>query len=290
MDNRLKESVAIFRRFLFLFFLSAAVGGTAEPIKKDFSLPLWEAGLLGGGGYSPDYPAAGQNHWRGLGTPYLIYRGSIFRADRDGARASLVKLPWVKLELSAAGSFPASSKHNRAREGMPDLDWLGEFGPRLMVPLWKAWGYSPLRLYVPLRAVFSTDLSHIKHRGYTLTPKISFHAHDMWRAGWVGLVTVSANFGDRPINAYFYDVQPQFSRPDRPAYDARTGYVGSDLFLGLLIPFHHSFRVFVGGQLNYHDGSANADSPLFKKRLTGGGFLGLGWTFYESKEPAVGFD
>jgi len=273
-----------------LIFFAAIPLLARESVGSGESLPLWEAGFLAGGGYAPDYPAAEQNHWRGIGAPYFVYRGSIFRADRDGARANLFNFHGMKLEFSAAGSFPARSKDNRARVGMPDLDWLAEIGPRLTFPLWKAWGYTPLKLHIPLRAVLSTDFTNLKHQGYTLTPKLSFRAHDMWKPGWIGLATLSANFGDRQLNAYFFDVEPAYIRPDRPAYDARAGYVGSDVFAGAVVPLNHHFRVFVGGQFTFNEGAANSESPLFKKSINTAFFLGMGWTFYESKKPAVPFD
>ena len=46
--------------------------------------PLWEAGLGVTALSFPDY--RGSDHQRGylLPLPYLIYRGQVFRADRDG--------------------------------------------------------------------------------------------------------------------------------------------------------------------------------------------------------------
>ncbi len=280
-------------KLFWLFFLLCGlcrVTYAHVPPEREVPLPLWEAGVLAGGGYTPDYPAAGQNHWRGLGAPYIIYRGLIFRADRDGARARLIRTPWYQVEFSAAGSLPARSKDNDARDGMPNLDWLGEIGPRLTIPLWKAWGYTPLKFYLPLRAVFSTDFTHLKHRGYSLTPTLSLRVRDCFQPGWIGVAQVSGNFADRPLNAYFYDVKPEFARVARQAYDARSGYIGSDLIVGMVVPLHHRFRVFFGGQLNTHSGSANADSPLYRKSLTGGAYFGFGWTFYESKKPSIPLD
>ena len=38
------------------------------------------AGVVGGGGWLPDYPAADENHFQGIALPYAIYRGD-FLAD-----------------------------------------------------------------------------------------------------------------------------------------------------------------------------------------------------------------
>ena len=41
--------------------------------------PLWELCVVGGGTYSPDYPAADKNSLRALALPYIVYRGDILR-------------------------------------------------------------------------------------------------------------------------------------------------------------------------------------------------------------------
>ena len=64
----------------------AADGGTQEgqsPRARGLrEKPLWEIGVVGGGGWLPDYPAADQNHLQGLVLPYAIYRGDFLRLGR----------------------------------------------------------------------------------------------------------------------------------------------------------------------------------------------------------------
>src|SRR4029077_7308812 len=99
-----------------------------------------------------------------------------------------------------------------------------------------------------------------------------------------GIALLSATFTDRQINAYFYDVEPQFARPDRPAYDARAGYLGSVLTFGLLVPIQSRFRFFTGVQFSYRDGAANTASPLFRSRTGYGLFAGIAYTFFKSQQ------
>ncbi|MFC7554522.1 MipA/OmpV family protein [Pseudoroseomonas wenyumeiae] len=91
--------------------------------------PVLEAGIGGGGGWLPDYPAAGQNHLQGLAFPYVIYRGEILRSDDRGVRSRFYSSEGIGLDLSFSGAFPSRSDDNKARRGMPDLDWQGEVGP-----------------------------------------------------------------------------------------------------------------------------------------------------------------
>ena len=60
--------------------LSVLIGATAvspasaqDPFAN--SKPKFELGAIGGGGYTPDYPASDQNHAHPLVLPYLVYRG-----------------------------------------------------------------------------------------------------------------------------------------------------------------------------------------------------------------------
>src|SRR5688572_13316365 len=119
----------------FCIFISLANAETVPPDVGPQDLALWEAGIGGGVGYLPDYPAAGQNHLKGLGFPYFIYRGRILRADREGARARFVHTPLADVEMSFAASFSSDSEDNEARRGMPDLDYLVEAGPRVTLKL-----------------------------------------------------------------------------------------------------------------------------------------------------------
>jgi MipA family protein len=268
---------------------------SASPVASDpgsvlTDRALWEAGIVGAVSYLPDYPAADQNRAKWIAAPYLVYRGKIMRADRDGARASFLRRKYYEVDLGIAASFATRSKDNRAREGMPDLDYLLELGPRLSVSLSDLGGNGKLRLFLPLRAVFSTDLGDFHHRGYTLTPSLNGRLRLGKRTDRFAIAQLTANFGNRQMNAYFYDVAPRFVRPDRDFYDARGGYMGSDLFAGVLLPLAKRLRLFSGAQILVHSGSANQTSPLFRRPVNYSLVAGMVWTFYRSPKPAVVID
>jgi MipA family protein len=268
--------------------ISSTTAATAE---RDEA--LWEVGVVGGELYLPDYPAAGEKHAKWIAAPYVVYRGKILRADREGARARIVRGRWADVEMSFSGSFATHSQDNVARQGMPDLDYMIEMGPRASLLLYE-WGdplnfqssAGTLRLYVPVRAVFSSDLSNFKPRGFTYSPALYTQAEPFLRPGWIGLLVLTGRFGNRTYASYFYDVAPEFARPDRQAYDARAGYVGSDVFAGVVIPIGKRWRIFTGGQFYYDEGSANISSPLFQRRSDFSVGLGISYAFFRSKAPA----
>ena len=90
--------------------------------------------MVAGGAYLPDYPASDQNHLKFVGLPYFVYRGELVRSDREGTRAKLWESAYANIELSAAASFATESKDDVARQGMPNLDYLLEIGPRCKRP------------------------------------------------------------------------------------------------------------------------------------------------------------
>ncbi len=142
--------------------LALPVAGAAQA-QEIAGEPLWELGVAAGVGSLPDYPAADQNHVRALALPFIRYRGDILRSDEKGlVRGRFIRTPDVEFDISLNGSFPARSDKNTARAGMPDIDWLGEVGPRLEWTVARAAGdIARVTLELPVRTVWSTDFKAV---------------------------------------------------------------------------------------------------------------------------------
>ena len=264
--------------------------GTATPAAEQ--RPLFELGIAGGGGYTPDYPAADQSRLRGIVSPFLTYRGELFRSDEQGARLRALRANGFEFSLSASGAFPASSRDNRAREGMPDLDWIGEVGPTLRMTLWRD-PAAPRRLVAetPLRAVFSTDLSSISFRGWVFNPDIAWEQRNLVIPGSRLRIGLGVVFATERFMDYFYEVTPEFARSGRPAYDARAGYLGARLQFSYRIPITDRLTMIAGGRVENFGGAANADSPLFRRETNFSVAAGFSWTLYRSEATvASGYD
>ena len=146
--------------------------------------PKWEAGLVLGGGWINDYPGADRNHVRSLVAPFLIYRGPVWRVDRDGIRSRLFANPDLELDLAASAAFNA--RHSDAREGMPALDYLFGVGPQLVYKGWRQqWGSPELRLKA--RALVSTDFRHVDGRGAALDAEVRWRIQPA--RDWPGALT-----------------------------------------------------------------------------------------------------
>ncbi len=246
--------------------------------------PLFELGVAGGAGYLPDYPAAGENHFNGIALPFPIYRGKFIRSDRKGLlRGRLVHNPDFELDVSLSGSLDAESDDNDARQGMPDLDYLAELGPRLQWTFARAARWAKLDFELPLRAVFSSDFSSVEHQGFLLEPQVAYQHENFLETGFKLKLGISATFTDEDLQDYFYQVDAPFVNAARPLYNGEGGYLGSKLSLRLLYPLTRHLRMFLAGNVNSHHGAANEDSPLFREDLTFAAGLGLIWSFYQSE-------
>ena len=266
---------------------SAEQAGEEEPTpeRSREEEPLWEIGLVGGGGWLPDYPASDQNHINGIVLPYAIYRGDFFRiGDGEGPRGLFVDNPWLELNVGVDAAFPVDSDDNDAREGMDDLDYLLEAGPKLIVKLLPSDPLNEVDLSVALRGVFSTDFSNLRYQGLTLNPGIAYRRNEVFGTDLEAIASLTGIFGFDGYNDYFYEVGEQDVRDDRPRFRANQGYVGSEITLGLSWGVTERVRVFGGTQIGIWSGSANEDSPLFRDETTLAVGGGLRWTFLASEE------
>jgi outer membrane scaffolding protein for murein synthesis (MipA/OmpV family) len=248
------------------------------------NLPLWE---LGGGAAAlrvPDYRGSEEVRNYLLPVPWLVYRGEIFRADRDGVRARLFDSERADLNLSINGSVPVDSDRNRARQGMEDLRPLFEFGPVANIHLWRtADQRAALDLRLPARAAF-TFRDGVRHVGYVFAPQLNLDlrwpsatAADRWNLG----LLVEVPFSDRRLNGYFYSVSAADATATRPEYRARSGYGGWQALAALS---HRVDRWWFGGFIKYDNltDAVFADSPLVTQRRQVSGGFAVSYVFARS--------
>jgi outer membrane scaffolding protein for murein synthesis (MipA/OmpV family) len=243
---------------------------------------LLEAGVFGGGGWIPDYPAAGQNHFRGLALPYLLYRGEILRSDDRGVRGRFYRGDDLEFSLSFNGALAARSRDNRAREGMPDLDYLGEVGPALRWVPWRDGAKQRISLELPVRAVFSTDFSQINYRGFIVAPEAAFEHIGLFHPVARTRVGIGPVFGSGRYMDYFYRVEDQYARPGRPGFDAAGGYLGARLQFSHRRPLTDRISVVAGGRIENFSGATNEGSPLFRREWNGTVVGGVSISLYRS--------
>lgn len=235
---------------------------------KPIMAPLWELGLYNFVASIPHYPGSDQSAVYAFPTPFFTYRGEHLRATREGVRGIFYQGPYLETSLSLSGNPPVP-KSNRARAGMPRLDAMGEIGPSVK---WFFLGRHPLdQLYLQasVRAAASIGFSggpQVRYQGLTGGLGAVYYNRSRFLAQHVRFhFGAGLNFGDRTYNGYFYNVDPAYATPERPAYRSAAGL--SDAYLSASAQYDLNPRVSFGTYARWDTvaGAVFADSPLVKQ-------------------------
>lgn len=252
----------------------------ARPVAR--SLPLWEVGA----GLSlirlPDYRGADSDRSYALPLPFVVYRGSFLRADREGARAVLLDTAGAELEVSLNASPPVYTSDGGARAGMRRVPATFEIGPKLRSTLVRTPGMR-LNLEVPVRAVLTLESSP-RHVGHVFTPNLdlSLSTGTPWRLGLVA----GPLFASQGVNQRIYGVSTAESLATRPAYEARGGYGGWQALVGTSRRFErHWFGAFL--RYDHVGGAVFRDSPLVRSRSNLSAGVAMSWIFATSSEQVT---
>lgn len=264
--------------------MALLLAGAALAAQAD-DKPLWEAGIGIVPVLSPDYRGSDQSRDYLLPLPYVVYRGEILRADREGLRGRLFDSDRVRLDLSVDAAVPVDSSKNLARQGMPSLNFAFEVGPLLSICLWRRCdGDWSLQLRLPVRAVFATDFRSLDSIGGTTQPHLNFDIKDLGPGGgWNFGVAAGPLYASERYHDYYYQVAPAYVTPTRPAYDARGGYSGLRFTTTLSKRFP---RVWFGAFVRYDDlsGAVFEDSPLVRIRHSFMAGFSIAWVLAESEQ------
>ena len=118
-----------------------------------------------------------------------------------------------------------------------------------------------------------------------LNPRLTYRER-----AFIGGTTLSLSFG--PVFAterlmdYFYEVRPQYALPGRPAYNAESGYLGTEVALGVSRVLSPRVRLFTGAQLGVFSGATNRGSALLARETNWNFAFGLAWAIWESDRRA----
>ena len=259
------------------------IASAAEIDKK----PLWELGAGATVLAFPEYRGSDQSRNYVLPIPYVVYRGEMLKADRDGVRGIFFDNENVETHVSVGASFPVDSKDNDARQGMPDLNPTVELGPAVDVTLWRsAVPGMTLTLRLPVRAGLTVERSP-QYIGWQFSPRLNLDIDDVpGLPGWNLGLFASPIYGDDRFHRYFYSVPPAYATPSRPAYDAHAGYGGTEFLAAVSKRFAHYW---VGGFVRYDvlAGATFEDSPLVRTREYFAAGFAIAWIFAESSQQVA---
>ena len=272
---------------LFAIFLSFSViagrgvkptpSKAANRIESDTRFE-WGAGLLSIKG--AHYRGSDQSREWFIPIPYFSYTSERIEAESSFVRGTFFENDWFALKLSILVGLNVESERNRARAGMPNLDYTFEAGPVAIFKLWKSKNkLQSLTLETPFRQVHVTDLTYLDVAGFFGVPFISYKkVADDSLFGWGFEASVAYMWGSKKYHQYFYGVDQQFATSTRPQYVAQSGYSGTQLTVILnkrwrdliFVPFY---------RFDWLGGSSFSDSPLVKKNSYQVGGLAFFWVF-----------
>lgn len=179
------------------------------------------------------------NHYRGsdqfknyiLPFPYFSYQSSRIEAEPSFVRGTLYRSDYIILKISLMAGLSVESKDNRARQGMPDLGYMFEAGPMIIVTLWRSGDrLHSLSFESPVRYVFATDFTYLKPVGIFTVPYLNFVSlPQKYTLGIKSEFSAALMYGSRGYHDFFYTVEPKYARPIRPEYHAGAGYSGLQL-------------------------------------------------------------
>jgi MipA family protein len=244
--------------------------------------PLWEFGMGVGGVVFNDYRGSATAHGYPVPVPYFIYRGRFLQADRNGVHSRFLNLLHLELEVSGNATAPVFSRHNAARQGMPNLASTIELGPSLT---WHAWHSDDRRLrfdvHAPVRNAITLD-SPVRSIGWVFNPTANVDYTASGRLeGWNFGLQSGPLYQQEQYNNYFYGVAPRYQTAERPTYRPPGGYAGSEVLISTSKRYR---RYWVGAYLR-HDwlsGAVFDPSPLVQTRSYWAGGVGFVWILQTS--------
>lgn len=251
-------------------------------------LPLWEVGLFGGAGRLAHYRGSDEYKTYLLPLPFLIYRGEVFRANREGVKSIFWENDRLETGLSMSGNPPVDGD-NRAREGMPELGAIGEIGPMLKWYLRERRNPNPLYAVAAVRMAISVDPDdfHTAHEGFRGDLRLVYRNYT-WLEKWKVVFGLNAavDFADAEGQRYFYEVEPRYATAERPAYSPDGGYSGFSLSANATKTLNSRLKLGVYYRWDNLAGSSYENSPLVQTENNHVVGAALIWNIHRSEKKS----
>lgn len=246
---------------------------------------LWELHFAGFSRYGASYPASTESQTNVVPLPFPVYRGTFLRIGDETekpVRTRIFRRDRIKLDFDFGLNFPVDSDDIDVRAGMPDLDLLLEAGPELELQFKKPVLGGDTYLALQARGAMSFDGVDPDWRGFIYSVELK-HKRPIWTPGTELVTRLTPEFASEDYMDFFYGVDAVHAAPGRPAYRAKSGYLGTRLSFVLKHQLSDTVEVLTGLRLGFYQGAANDNSPLYTKETTNGVYAAILWKFWESK-------
>lgn len=251
------------------------------------TLPQLEFGIAGAALQVPAYPASGVTNDRQFLVPWFIYRSDSVQVKDGGVELVAYESERLKVDLGISGSLNADTSDTPLREGMPDLDFLLELGPRFNVPLSDKTNNgirARVNWVTSLRLAVSTDFRRLDSRGPVLNTELRYRMDGFNNDKLSFTASVNSTWLGNELMDYFFAVDSEFVTQGRAEFNARGGFLNVGASLGISYDITRNIGTFIGLGYKSFNGSENEDSPLFEDDSTTSVIIAASWRLYESKK------
>lgn len=232
----------------------------------------------------PKYLGSDEQNNYLLPFPYFYYKSDQLEVDRNAFTGYLWQSNRWSLDISASGSIPVKSDETKAREGMPDIDFVGEIGPVINYYL-TGDHHATTQAYLGfhIRKAFASDFSSFNAVGWKYGPSLTYHQEiaSVFSGDLSIESKINVDFADDNYLNYYYGVSEQYAHNDRIVFDAKGGYKGTSLGLGFT---WDNDKIWLGSFVQYQNlnGAKQQESALVKKTSNWSVGLGVVWIFYKN--------
>ena len=245
--------------------------------------PVWEAGLATGLISLPHYMGSDERYLLPLAFPYIIYRGEVFKVDRQGLRSRLLETMRMTVDLDFGFGLPVK-KGNKAREGMPPLYLTGQVGPQLNW-YWLTDEHMEAVVHLPVRGALNVRGDYI---GWLIEPSMHVEFEDFGPGeAFSSKTEIGLLYASQRYNDTYYGVAPQYATATRPAYQARQGLHSIYLSTNLNYEVYDGFWTGVFLRLRDLSQGVVADSPLVKSKYYTSVGIGFIWRLGQSDDTVM---
>jgi len=239
--------------------------------------PKWEVGGALALTSIPQYMGSNERYQLAFPVPYFIYRSPRVHINRGGIRTTIFDSQSISLDASFGAGLPVRNG-NQARQGMPNLPFTFQLGPRLNWQIQES-DTQGLKFRLPLRWNVDTSFHSV---GWLTEPEL------LWNLDPTPSVRVymgiGATLASQAFNERYYSVANIYATPTRPSYQAQAGFHSAFLRGSINYQFSDNLSMFTAMRYRNMSIGRVAQSPLVKIPHYLSVFLGMSYLFWSSDE------
>ena len=239
---------------------------------------LWKLGAGIGNVTANSYPGSEQTESVTSPIPYLKVKTEWFNLDNEGLHTNWFENTRFRLDFSFDMGLPVDSNTNKLRNGMPDLDPVGQIGPLLIYQLVEQkklkW-----QLQLPLTYAYAFDDLDANSIGWASNPRIYFNYLHNGRNYPLDIVmSFGPMYASKDFNQYYYDVELPFVNATRAVYEADAGFSGYRLNVSVTRRMNGYWLGFYGRYQSLSE-AVFVESPLVNQKDYWFIAVGASWLF-----------